>query len=80
MDDKDRQILRILKNDGRAGYGDIGKKVADANTWWQQRRPEIVEIFEREVVGRIPKNVPTVKWSVRYCGRCRKAGRTTIRW
>ena len=27
MDDKDRQILRILKNDGRAGYGDIGKKV-----------------------------------------------------
>jgi DNA-binding Lrp family transcriptional regulator len=27
MDDKDRQILRILKNDGRAGYGDIGKKI-----------------------------------------------------
>jgi len=27
MDDKDRQILRILKSDGRAGYGDIGRKV-----------------------------------------------------
>ncbi|MBT0159653.1 Lrp/AsnC family transcriptional regulator [Candidatus Bathyarchaeota archaeon A05DMB-2] len=27
MDDKDREILRSLKNDGRAGYGDIGKKV-----------------------------------------------------
>jgi DNA-binding Lrp family transcriptional regulator len=27
MDDKDRQILRILKSDGRAGYSDIGKEV-----------------------------------------------------
>lgn len=27
MDDTDRQILRILKDDGRAGYGQIGKKV-----------------------------------------------------
>jgi len=27
MDDKDKQILRILKDDGRAGYGAIGKKV-----------------------------------------------------
>jgi DNA-binding Lrp family transcriptional regulator len=27
MDDKDKQIIRILKDDGRAGYSDIGKKV-----------------------------------------------------
>jgi len=27
MDDKDKQILKILKDDGRAGYGAIGKKV-----------------------------------------------------
>ena len=27
MDYKDKQILKILKNDGRAGYGAIGKKV-----------------------------------------------------
>lgn len=26
-DDKDKEIIRILKGDGRAGYGDIGKKV-----------------------------------------------------
>ncbi len=53
-------------------YGDLpdaltlksGKKVASAEEWWKQRRPEIVEEFEREVVGRIPANVPTVTWSV----------------
>jgi DNA-binding Lrp family transcriptional regulator len=27
MDDKDREILRILRDDGRAGYIDIGKKI-----------------------------------------------------
>ena len=27
MDDRDKQILKILKDDGRAGYGAIGKKV-----------------------------------------------------
>jgi DNA-binding Lrp family transcriptional regulator len=27
MDDKDKQIIKILKDDGRAGYGDIGAKV-----------------------------------------------------
>jgi lysophospholipase L1-like esterase len=41
-----------------------GKKVTAAEMWWKQRRPEIVEDFEREVVGRIPKNVPAVTWSV----------------
>ena len=28
MDDKDKRILKILKDDGRAGYGDIGAKVS----------------------------------------------------
>jgi lysophospholipase L1-like esterase len=41
-----------------------GKKVATAKIWWNQRRPEIVEDFEREVVGRVPKNVPKVTWTV----------------
>lgn len=27
MDDKDKEILKILKNDGRAGYIDIGKQI-----------------------------------------------------
>jgi DNA-binding Lrp family transcriptional regulator len=27
MDDKDKEIIRILKQDGRAGYSDIGKQI-----------------------------------------------------
>ncbi|RNI26749.1 alpha/beta hydrolase family protein [Rufibacter latericius] len=39
-----------------------GKKVTTPAMWWNQRRPEIVEDFEREIFGRIPKNVPKVTW------------------
>ncbi len=31
---------------------------------WETRRKEIMEDFEREVVGRIPANVPKVTWTV----------------
>jgi hypothetical protein len=31
--------------------------------WWDQRRPEIVEDFERDLLGRVPRNVPKVTWS-----------------
>ena len=41
-----------------------GQKVTTAEMWWKQRRPEIVEDFEREVIGRVPKNVPKVTWTV----------------
>ena len=41
-----------------------GQKVTTPEMWWKQRRPEIVEDFEREVVGRVPKNVPKVTWTV----------------
>ena len=41
-----------------------GKKVTTPAAWWNQRRPEIVEDFEREVLGRIPKDVPRVTWEV----------------
>src|SRR5665213_4225077 len=41
-----------------------GRKVTTAAMWWTQRRPEIVEDFEREVLGRVPKNVPKVTWTV----------------
>ena len=40
------------------------KKVTSARMWWEQRRPEIVEDFEREVLGRVPRNVPKVTWTV----------------
>jgi len=41
-----------------------GRKVTTAEMWWKERRPEIVEDFEREVVGRVPKNVPKVTWTI----------------
>ncbi len=41
-----------------------GKKVTTAKMWWDQRRPEIVEDFDREIYGRLPKVMPGVKWEV----------------
>jgi hypothetical protein len=41
-----------------------GRKVTSANTWWKQRRPEILEDFQREIYGRTPKNVPKVSWKI----------------
>jgi len=41
-----------------------GQKVLTPQMWWTQRRPEIVEDFEREVFGRVPKDVPKVTWTV----------------
>jgi hypothetical protein len=41
-----------------------GRRVTTAALWWEKRRPEIVEDFEREVYGRVPKNVPEVSWRV----------------
>ncbi|HWA88040.1 MAG TPA: acetylxylan esterase [Opitutus sp.] len=41
-----------------------GTKITTPELWWKKRRPEIFEDFEREVYGRIPDDVPGVKWSV----------------
>ena len=46
-----------------------GKKVTTADMWWKQRRPEIVEEFEKEVYGRLPKNIPKVTWTVKVIDR-----------
>ncbi|MEI9959817.1 MAG: hypothetical protein WDM76_01420 [Limisphaerales bacterium] len=45
----------ILKN---------GKKVTTPEMWWKQRRPEIVEDFDREIYGRVPANTPKVNWEI----------------
>jgi hypothetical protein len=41
-----------------------GKQVTTTEMWGNLRRPEIVEDFEREIVGRVPNNVPNVTWTV----------------
>jgi hypothetical protein len=40
-----------------------GRKVTSA-AMWPGRRTEIVEDFDREVLGRVPANVPKVTWTV----------------
>jgi hypothetical protein len=41
-----------------------GETVKTAERWWTKRRPEIVEDFDREIYGRVPKDVPKVTWEV----------------
>src|SRR5438477_4916216 len=41
-----------------------GQRVTTPEAWRKQRRPEIVEDFERELLGRVPKNAPKVNWVV----------------
>jgi hypothetical protein len=42
-----------------------GNRVTAAAEWWNQRRPEIVGYFDRQVYGRLPANPPKVHWEVR---------------
>jgi hypothetical protein len=37
-----------------------GKPVTTAKMWWQKRRPEIVNDYETEIFGRVPKKTPKV--------------------
>jgi hypothetical protein len=55
-----------------------GKKVTSPAMWWNQRRPEIVEDFEREVLGRIPKNAPKVTWEVVKTAEAKVGGHPVI--
>jgi hypothetical protein len=41
-----------------------GRRVTSPAQWWNERRPQVVELFEREVYGRIPAGVPNVTWKV----------------
>ena len=51
-----------------------GRKVKTAAQWWKQRRPEIVEEFDREIYGRMPKLTPKVKWEVSSTAKERMGG------
>src|SRR5262249_16504093 len=55
-----------------------GRKVASAAMWWNERRPEIVEDFDREVLGRVPRIVPTVTWRVNRTERFDVGGRPVV--
>ncbi len=57
-----------------------GETVGTAEQWWKTRRPEIVELLEREVYGRIPANVPEVQWEVRQKREVRAAEQPCVQW
>ena len=42
-----------------------GKPVLTAAQWWNERRPQIVELFDREILGREPTTLPKVRWEVK---------------
>jgi hypothetical protein len=54
-----------------------GQKVTSAQQW-PQRRAEIVEDFEREVYGRVPKNAPKVTWTITATDTGTVAGRRVV--
>lgn len=54
-----------------------GKKVTTGEIWWKQRRPEIIEDFEREIYGRLPNTIPKVIWTVKITDR-EFVGRTPV--
>ena len=54
-----------------------GQKVTTPEMWWKQRRPEIVEDMDREVYGRVPKDVPKVTWTAKVTDR-EFVGRTPV--
>jgi hypothetical protein len=41
-----------------------GKRATTEQAWWSRRRPEIVEDFDSEILGRVPANLPKVTWEV----------------
>ncbi len=55
-----------------------GKKVTSAAMWFKERRPQIVELFEREVLGRVPANIPTVTWTVTRTVHVTVGGRPVV--
>jgi hypothetical protein len=55
-----------------------GAMVTTADAWWSGRRAEIVEDFEREVVGRVPTSVPGVAWSVAATREWEIGGRRVV--
>ena len=41
-----------------------GEAVKSPADWWDKRRPEIQELFDREIYGRLPDNIPAVDWQL----------------
>ncbi len=54
-----------------------GRKVTSA-AMWETRRKEIIEDFDREVLGRVPQDVPKVTWTVTRTVESSVGGRPVV--
>lgn len=54
-----------------------GEKVADAETWHNRRRPEVLELFETHVYGRSPGRPPQMTFEVTSVDRQALGGKAT---
>jgi len=54
-----------------------GRKVTDAHTWIEQRRPELLRLFETHVYGRTPAGGPKPRFQVMKTDRAALGGRAT---
>ena len=54
-----------------------GRKVTTP-AMWEQRRKEIIEDFDREVLGRVPANAPKVTWTVTRTADATVGGRAVV--
>ena len=41
-----------------------GQRVTSPQQWWGERRPQILSLFDNDVFGRLPSDIPGVKWEV----------------
>jgi hypothetical protein len=41
-----------------------GKPVRDVDTWFKQRRPELLKLYQTEIYGRVPEGAPKVRFEV----------------
>jgi len=54
------------------------ERVTTPAQWWQVRRPELVELFDREIYGRQPEHVPALTWRVAESHQVTIAGHAAI--
>lgn len=58
-----------------------GQQITSPRLWWNVRRPEIVELFDSEVYGRVPRTAPAIRWKLVKEERATEAGIPVIkRW
>ncbi len=54
-----------------------GKRVTDARTWFETRRPEILQLFEEHVYGRSPSRPPEMSFEVTSIDKNAMQGKAT---